>query len=327
MTEFLGVNTLTEYDVFPIIVPVKSSLQSINFYILKDSDSLTLIDAGINNEECWQALLETLSKHGYTLKDLTQIILTHHHGDHVGLVDKIVSKHPIPVYTHPLSVPHLKRDQHILTMRVDFFAQLYEEMGCGDAGKKQVAYLKKALHDNKSQEMKSDLSPVSEQPLTNVNVIEVPGHALDQIALHVPENKWLFVGDLLIEHISSNAIVEPDHHGKRMFTLVDNIKSLKKVLALPIERAFSGHGNVIKQPKQVIERRLAGIERKATKFLSLIESGIATGSGLAKHYYNKVYDQQFSLVMSEVIGHLDYLETEKKIKKNLVNGVWHYTVN
>ena len=55
---------------------------------------------------------------------------------------------------------------------------------------------------------------------------------------------------------------------------------------------------------------------KADRLLNLSNSGISTGNELAKTYYKKIYHQQFSLVMSEIIGHLDYLETQGKIKKH-----------
>ena len=42
-------------------------------------NSLTLIDAGLNTDDCWNSLQMTLKDHDYTLTDITGILLTHHH--------------------------------------------------------------------------------------------------------------------------------------------------------------------------------------------------------------------------------------------------------
>lgn len=125
-------------EIFPIIVPVKNHLQSLNFYLVKTENSLMLIDAGMNIDDCWNALLDTLTNNDLALKDITHIIVTHHHVDHIGLINRIVDAHPVPVYANKLSVPRLKRDENYLQKRVEFFQKLYSEMGCKDAGKRQV---------------------------------------------------------------------------------------------------------------------------------------------------------------------------------------------
>jgi len=315
-----------EYDVFPIVVPVVRSLRTVNFYLVKDAQSLVLIDAGLNNDDCWRELNKTLAEHDFSLGDLTHILLTHHHIDHVGLVNRIVSIRPVPVYCHPLSVPRLKREKDFLDMRIAFFAKLYEEMGCGEMGRKRVKELKKAKTANASQKIDCDLIPFSDQRFMHFDVVEFPGHAPDQVGFYDQHRALLFAGDLLIEHISSNALVEPDEFGRKMDTLVKHVDSLKKCKALDLSLVYPGHGNPIKKPEALIEKRLAGIERKSVAFLSLIQSGKTTASEIAKAYYRETYTKQFSLVMSEVIGHLDYLEAQGKINKEFVKGIWHYSL-
>ena len=63
------------------------------------------------------------------------------------------SKHPIPVYAHRNAIPRLTRDLDFLEMREAFFKQLYEEMGCGEMGEKQVTYLHNAIIQNKDNKM------------------------------------------------------------------------------------------------------------------------------------------------------------------------------
>ncbi|MFB4165294.1 hypothetical protein ACE1TI_16155 [Alteribacillus sp. JSM 102045] len=45
--------------------------------------------------------------------------------------------------------------------------------------------------------------------------------------------------------------------------------------------------------------------------MTLIDQGARTGGEIAEQYYGRIYDQQFFLVMSEIIGQLDYLEVWK----------------
>ncbi|MBB6450301.1 glyoxylase-like metal-dependent hydrolase (beta-lactamase superfamily II) [Geomicrobium halophilum] len=308
--------------VYPMIVPVSNRLKSINFYLYQNDQTLTLIDAGINTEECWGALLKTLKTYGFSLENITQIILTHHHSDHVGLVDRITSQHPIPVYAHPYAIPRLQRDEDFMQRRVNFFETLYEEGSCGDEGRKQVEYLKKAIHKNKQKALQTDILPLNVG--SNPEVIEMPGHAPDQVSLYQENTGWLFGGDLLIHHISSNALVEPDCNGERKQPLLQHIESLRKTLALQPDIIFPGHGSVIKKPSILIEKRLTDIDDKATTLSNFITEGITTVSQLAKNYYGEKYTSQFPLVISEIIGHLDYLESLNRIKKEKMDGIWHY---
>jgi glyoxylase-like metal-dependent hydrolase (beta-lactamase superfamily II) len=314
-------------EVFPIIVPNASfSLKTVNFYLVKQENSLSLIDAGWNNTACWEALNITLKKNGFKLNDLTEIILTHHHIDHIGLVNRIVSEHPIPVYTHPDSIPRLKRDKDFLEMRAEFYAKLYHQMGCGKVGEARAAYLRKAIVTNKDEAIEGDISAIRDNMLLNFQVINVPGHAPDQLAFLDQRENRLFGGDLLIEHISSNALVEPDSFGNRIPSLSQHIDSLTKLLGLDVKLVFSGHGGLIKNPNALTLKRLERIEAKGDRLTQLIQSGITTASEIAYVNYKNTYYEQFDLVMSEIIGHLDYLESNGKIEKELVKGIWHYNI-
>lgn len=318
---------VNDEKVIPVIVPVEDGLKSINFYIAKHGQSLSLIDAGLNNEACWDSLISTLQKYGWNFSDLTEIILTHHHIDHIGLVNAIVAKHPIPVYASPISLPRLKRNQAFLEMRMEFYAKLYEEMGCGEVGKQRVAFLKKSIVENQNQAIEAEIHEITDERLFHFDVLEYPGHAPDQLAFYDRKQKSLFAGDLLIQHISSNALVEPDECGNRLPTLSQHVHSLKQCNELQMELVYSGHGEIIHQPHELIKNRLNGIEDKSERFFSMIQSGITTANELAQTYYKKRYKSLFQLVMSEVIGHLDYLEAKGKIEKEFSQGVWHYFSN
>lgn len=317
---------LADIEIIPILVPVKFDLKTVNFYLIKQNKSLTLIDGGYNDEQCWNALISTLENNNLQLRDLTEIILTHHHVDHVGLVDRIVSKHPIPVYASPLSIPRLKRDKAFFEMRVEFFSNLYRSNDCGEKGEKQIAYLHKAIRNNQKKAMQADVIEITEPTLLNFEVIQVPGHAPDQLAFLDKTGNQLIAGDLLIEHISSNALVEPDEHGTKLPSLIQHNDSLSKCMSLNVDRVYSGHGKIINNPNPLIKKRLERTEEKAERLLNQIKSGITTANGLAEVNYKKIYEQQFSLVMSEIIGHLDYLEHKQKIQKDLLHGIWQYSV-
>ena len=314
-----------EVTVHPIIVPTKFSLKSFNFYLVEQANSLTLIDGGIQTEECWDSFNKALSENGYNVSDLTKILLTHNHEDHIGIVNRITALKDVPVYAHKDSIYRLKRDKEYFALRVEFFKKLYEEMDCGDFGKRQVDRLTKLLSRNEKNIFQSDIIPIAESDvISGLTVFETPGHSPDHIVFLEEQRKVLFGGDHLVGHISSNAIVEPDRAGRRIQTLSQYIHSLQKCSNLKIDLVYPGHGELIRNPSELFSYRIERIHQKSFQMSNCIKEGYTTGNQLAQVFYKDKYKSEFALVMSEIIGHLDYLEVNAKVEKVQKNGVWHY---
>ncbi|MFD1781588.1 MBL fold metallo-hydrolase [Fredinandcohnia salidurans] len=313
-----------DVEVIPISVPTSNELKSINFFLVKQDSALSLIDAGLNTEECWDSLQKILKKHDYTITDLTEILLTHHHSDHIGLVNRILSTHSIPVYAHPEASYRLKRDKAYMNMRVEFFKKLYQEMGCGVFGEKQVIDLHNPIILKDDHRIDCEIQEISSDHLLSFTILDIPGHAPDLIGFYNNKNKWLFSGDLLIENISSHAFIEPDYNGNRIKSLIQLKHSLEKCLQLQVDFVFPGHGPIIRKPTDLINKRLKRIDDNANKYINIIRSGISTASEIAQYIYKERYERKFFNIMSEVIGYLDYLEVHGKINKKMEKGIWHY---
>src|SRR5690625_484251 len=70
-----------------LTLPTPFAIGDTHTYLLK-GDILTLVDAGVKTKEAWEALKSQLKELGYYPNDIEQIILTHHHPDHIGLVEQ-----------------------------------------------------------------------------------------------------------------------------------------------------------------------------------------------------------------------------------------------
>ncbi|MUG69365.1 MULTISPECIES: MBL fold metallo-hydrolase [Paenibacillus] len=311
--------------VIPVVAPTPYDVGDVNMFLVSDERTLTLIDAGDDSEACWDALHGALERAGFALRDLSQILITHSHPDHTGLVNRITALTDVPVYAHPEAVPRLTREPDFLSMRASFYKRLYREMGCGEAGERHAARLQRAIRNNDPSKIKAPIRTLRESDRIGAyRVIEVPGHSPDHLAFWDEREKRLFAGDHLIRHISSNAFVEPDREGNRIPTLVAYARSLTKCLELKADIVYTGHGEPVDRPHELIGKRLARIEEKAEKLKAYIRSGSTTAFQLAQILYPQKYDSEFSAVMSEIIGLLDYAESKAAIGKAMRSGVWHY---
>lgn len=315
-----------DYRVYAITVPYHNG--GVNYFILEEPEGFTLIDAGLGTNESWEIFVRSLNEIGQSLEGLNRIMITHHHHDHIGMLHHILPLRDVPVLAHPQAIPRLRRDPEFLWRRANFFGDLYRQMGCGELGVQHAERLKQAIKANEHLKIHADITPVSQDTTSEIGhfeIVDVPGHAPDQIMFYDRKNKLLFSGDHLLPDISSNAIVEPDIAGNRLAALVMYRNSLEKCRDLQVELALPGHGKPFVHYGQLIQNRLSYIEGKANKIEALIEQKSNTAFELAKEYYPNEYIRQFPLVMSSVIGTLDYLESGGRAEKTCVDGIWRYT--
>ena len=309
-----------------IIYSVQAAgLESINFYLVETGQELMLVDAGVDTESCWNVFEQVLTDNGWGVEDIDRIILTHNHVDHIGLVNRIREKADIPVYAHPEAIVRLKREEAFMQQRIAFFLKLYKEMGSGAEADKQMEKYKRAKYENQEQVIKGEILTLVEGDYVNgFEVLEVPGHAPDHIVLFHPESGILLGGDLLMTHIRPNALIEPDHAGQRLPALIDYCKSLEKCRSYPISVIYPGHGNVIEKPYALLEQRLKEIDDKGERMAKMVYDGARTAAEVAKQFYQKKYETEFPLVMSQVIGHLDRLTSLGKLRIKQEDGVTYY---
>ncbi|HLR65217.1 MAG TPA: MBL fold metallo-hydrolase [Pseudogracilibacillus sp.] len=313
--------------VHPIIIPTSlGKLETINFYLVERDDELILIDAGENRDTHFQALINKLKELNKDLSDLKAILLTHHHSDHTGLVNRIRSKVELPVFAHKRAGVRLKRDEAYFKRRIHFFKNLYDKHGCGEKGAERVLQLEQSFEKGKDDALAGPLTYFNDGDfLYGFKVISVPGHSPDQVIFYDEREKVAFVGDHFIKHSPSNAIYDLLEDGSTFHSLMVYEQSLKKLLNIDIRLAYAGHGEAITDVKDILNHKLDRIEQKGRRILGELTEAMTAMQLAEKMYQGRLNSPiLFALIMSELIGHLERLEHFDFVKKLSVRDMLMY---
>jgi len=299
----------------------------VNVYLLENRDRLTLIDAGVGSAENLDVLAGALKQAGRSVFEIDRVLITHYHRDHIGLLPYLQSSRNLAVYAHPAAIPRIRFESDYMRMRLDFFRNLYHEMGCGELGESRIAQMEKSLEESRDMRFVGEIQPIMPDSFPDVAGLEPifsPGHAPDHLMFYDRKEKVLISGDHVLPKISSNALVEPDVTGERLKSLVMYYRSLQQCRELDVDLALPGHGEPFRNFRQTLDQKIAHIEQKVNRVRALLADRPVTAFELARMYYPTEYKRQFSLVMSSIIGALDFLESEGRAVKFKRNGIWHY---
>ncbi|MFJ7973620.1 MBL fold metallo-hydrolase [Psychrobacillus sp. NPDC096389] len=304
-----------------ISVPTPFAVGDVNSYLLK-GDALTLIDVGPKTEEARQALFAGIKEAGYAPSDIEQVLLTHHHPDHSGLIeafDKAI------VLGHAYNQPWVTKDEDFFRFHDEFYLQCLIEEGVPESYLHWVEKMKRPLHfigNRPIDTVLKDGDVLSGHP--EFTVLETLGHAQSHLSFWAEKAQVLIGGDLIIEKVSSNPLIEPPlNKGKRTKSMLQYNESLKRIQELPVEKVYSGHGDEVYNVYELLEIRLEKQKERAMKVLDMMKNGEKTIFELTQELFPKVYEKELGLTLSETIGQVDYLMengyiTEQRNEKGIL---------
>ena len=160
-----------------------------NFYLLRDGDELTMIDAGCSKE--WGILEAAVSSLGLTTDSISGVIVTHAHSDHFGLARRATDE-GITVQVHDDEESRANG-----TYEGRFSAQ------ASDLPKFRIHTLRNFLpmlrRGVMSLEFVDDVRTFSDGDVLDLPAqpvaIHTPGHTEGHVMFHIADGGVLFTGD------------------------------------------------------------------------------------------------------------------------------------
>ncbi|MEC5422326.1 MBL fold metallo-hydrolase [Virgibacillus sp. C22-A2] len=310
-----------------LTIPTPFAVGDTHVYLIK-GDALTLVDAGVKTKEAWESLKMQLKELGYYPNDIEQIILTHHHPDHTGLIEEFPRLNSL--VAHKNVDVWLTKNEMFFRHYEQFFKDYFITSGIPDRFHTDLDNLRAPLHFAGEGKLTAMIDEGDSLPgHADWQVIDTKGHAQSHLSF-LRESDGLFIGgDHLLQHISPNPLIEPPLEGdiERPKPMLQYRANLKKCLSLGISKVLPGHGEVFSNVDEIIPFRLLKQEQRADKVHLLLKEEAQTVFQICEQIFPRQYEKQLDLTMSETIGQLDYLEDEGLIGKVSKNGtlIYHAT--
>ncbi|MEH7333744.1 MBL fold metallo-hydrolase [Neobacillus drentensis] len=290
-----------------ITLPTPFAVGDVNVYLIR-GERLTLVDTGAKTEESWNSLTEQMAELDLSPKDIEQVVLTHHHPDHAGMLDFFPDS--LEVYGHPLNERWIHPNEAFFQEQEHFFIEHFKEFGLPEEYFAILPKLRKTMKYMCNRPLSGHLLEGMRPPgLHDWKVLETPGHAQSQIALFREKGGVLIGGDLILAHISPNPLLEPPVPGekKRPKPQLQHNDSMKKLLHYPIHSVYTGHGDEVYQLAELIEKRLTRQHERAMTVKTWLEEEELTVFQICQRLFPSVYQRELMLTISETVAQLDYL--------------------
>jgi glyoxylase-like metal-dependent hydrolase (beta-lactamase superfamily II) len=297
-------------------IPTPFAIGDVNAFLL-EGDPLTLIDNGPSSGRSLRALERALTEVGHRPEDIELLLITHQHGDHLGLTDVLVERSGATVACLGALAPYVADFDAAAGRDDDFAAELMHAHGVDSATVRTLRDFAKIIRWwGTSFEVDQPLSDgdAIDAGGRTLRVLHRPGHSASD-TLFVDEEQGIALGgDHLLPLTSSNALIAHPLGGTAGVTAAARPRALQAYLdsmratrALGLQAVLPGHGDTVTDPAALIDRRLAFHEERAQRILGMVLGEPLSAHEIAKSIWGEVAISQAFLTTSEVLGHLELL--------------------
>jgi len=296
----------------------ENSLKSVNSYVVRDWERNLIIDTGMYNDECLKAMERALAKLDIDLAR-TDFFITHCHGDHVGLVTRLIREGSI-VYLNELDAQIIaKIKTGVILHEIRAFLQMsgFPEK---DPGKILPSRVKEEFSPLESLPLRfADDRDVIERGGYRFTCVRTPGHSKGHMCLYEPDKKLLIAGDHILKNITPGIQGRVDGENP----LKEYLSSLDKIYALDVETVLPGHRAIFGNCKTRIEEIKEHHHQRNEEVLAILRQGSKTIYEVASQMtWNVDCDSwdSFPVVQSffatgEAFAHLRFQEETGEIER------------
>jgi glyoxylase-like metal-dependent hydrolase (beta-lactamase superfamily II) len=309
----------TAAGVHRLAIPTPFAVGRVNVYLVED-EPLTLIDAGPNSGTSFDELQRGIEGLGHALEDIDLVILTHQHIDHLGLVSLVAARSGAEVAAIDAAVPFVENFSSEAQADDDFARDVMLRHGIpADV----VAALESVSQAFRAWGARVEVTrPLRDgEALTlrerTLHVHHRPGHSPTDTVFHDRERRMLIAADHLLAHVSSNPLLTRPRDGsaERPKALVQYLESLAATREMDVDLVLPGHGEPITNHRELIDQRFALHRRRAEKIHGLIAERPRSAYEIAQALWGNIAVTQAYLTLSEVLGHLDLLAAEGRVRE------------
>lgn len=261
---------------FPVRTPTKPPATHTNAYIVGHHE-LIIIDPASPYEEEQAELASCIDDLLATGRVVREIILTHHHPDHVGGVNAL-REHlggRVHVAAHRLTAERLEG-----SVQVDRF-----------------------IEDR-------DVISLAGEPSLNLCAMHTPGHTRGHLSFYEESTGALLCGDNIVG--LGSVLIDPPEGNMH-----DYLKTLERYRSLVprLKVLFGGHGPAVGNPAAKIEEYIAHRLEREANILRAVRAGRATPKEIVAQVYTDVSPKAHQMAERAVLAHLEKLEADNLVSQ------------
>ncbi|TCJ84408.1 UNVERIFIED_ORG: glyoxylase-like metal-dependent hydrolase (beta-lactamase superfamily II) [Bacillus cereus] len=217
----------------PIVFEFNGAKQCIYPSLIIINNELTLVDTGYIN---FLPLIEdAILKHGYEMKNLKNIIITHYDDDHIGSLYDFKVKYPhVNIIASEIESQYINSDiksERLAQAEVMLQRMPIEEKEFGEWFIQQLKNIRHISVDEKVCDGQMILN-------NECQIVATPGHTSGHISLYFPNSNCVITGDAAVQENCELVIANPNF----CLDIEKAEESLKRIKNLKAATYYCYHG-------------------------------------------------------------------------------------
>jgi glyoxylase-like metal-dependent hydrolase (beta-lactamase superfamily II) len=322
--------------VHQIVLPTPWEVGPVQIYLV-EGDPLTLIDTGVKSPRSRAALENAFEALGLGLDEVRRVILTHHHGDHLGQAQTLRDAGAdLEVMAHETEVPSIEGFAEDREEDIQSTHALFREHGVpedllerqSEMRRRWIAEDPPLCEATRVDRALRDGDTVAFKDFA-LSVIHAPGHTAGHLLLHETRTQTLITGD----HLMGDAVPftetyyedgapdprDPLARRPRFRGLPAYLASVRSLRGRPFRTILPAHGGVIDRPARFVDDAILFYEVRVQRVERALEKlGEGRHAVPAWELWRTLFPKadpvtQMRTRMLMVIGALDVLEDAGRI--------------